>query len=160
MFSKLAKIEIGGTKGKTLSTSVAQIYFDFTQAVENVKAAGTGLLDVENKYFDEAFYEFRTRIKELDRRIGSVIVQGLDDSYTVTGRFRLLDTFDNLLTRPIIADALEKKHASLIIGISEDINEVQKIFFDLKDDPPVPNNLPPIAVKLFISFKKIIFLIS
>lgn len=33
-FSKLAKTEIGGTKGKTLTSSVNQIYADFCQAVE------------------------------------------------------------------------------------------------------------------------------
>lgn len=58
-FSKLSKIEVGGTKGKTLTTSVAQIHFDFTQAVDNVRSVGKGILDLENKKFDDAFYEFR-----------------------------------------------------------------------------------------------------
>ena len=83
-FSKLAKVEVGGTKGKTLSTSVAQIYFDFTQAIEMVKSVGKGILDLENKEFDDAFYDFRSRMKELDRRLASVIVQGFDDTTTVT----------------------------------------------------------------------------
>jgi len=43
MFSKLSKIEIGGTKGKTLTTSIAQIYLDFTQAVDSVKSLGKGI---------------------------------------------------------------------------------------------------------------------
>jgi len=49
--------------------------------------------------------------------VGSVILQGFDDSYTVGGRFRLLDSFDNLIFRPIVADALETKHAALIAGV-------------------------------------------
>jgi dynein heavy chain len=75
MFSKLAKIEVGGTKGKTLTTSVAQIYADFNQAVESIRQVGKGILDLENKLFEDAFYEFRTRMKELDKRLGSVILQ-------------------------------------------------------------------------------------
>jgi dynein heavy chain len=145
MFSKLAKIEVGGTKGKTLTTSVAQIYSDFNQAVEAIRLVGKGILDLENKQFEDAFYEFRTRMKELDRRLGSVILQGFEDASTVAGRFRLLDSFDNLITRPIVADALEKKHSSLIEAIRVDLLAVQNLFNDYKDAPLIASNLPPIA---------------
>ncbi|KAJ1439145.1 dynein heavy chain and region D6 of dynein motor-domain-containing protein [Ochromonadaceae sp. CCMP2298] len=145
MFAKLAKIEVGGTKGKTLTTSVAQIYADFNQAVESIRAVGKGILDLENKAFEDAFYEFRTRMKELDKRLGSVILQGFEDASTVQGRFRLLDSFDNLITRPIVADALEKKHAWLIESIRVDIVEVQRLCVEMKDSPLIASNLPPIA---------------
>ena len=49
-------------------------------------------------------------LRSAQRRLGSVITQGFDDCCTVTGRFRLLDSFDTLVRRPIIADDLEKKH--------------------------------------------------
>ena len=145
LYSKLAKIEVGGTKGKTLTTSVQQLHSDFTQAIDSVRSVGKGILNLENKEFEDAFYEFRTRMKELDRRLGSVIVQGFDDVTTVAGRFRLLDTFDNLITRPIVADELEKNHATLIAAILYDILEVQYIFNVYADTPIIANNLPPIA---------------
>jgi dynein heavy chain, axonemal len=145
MFTKLAKIEVGGTKGKTLTTSIAQIFSDFNHAIESVRAVGKGMLDLDNKSFEEAFYEFRNRIKEMDRRLGSIIVQGFEDASTVIGRFRLLDSFDTLLTRTIVADALEKKHASLIESIRLDLSTVQKIFDDYHDAPVIPHNLPPMS---------------
>jgi dynein heavy chain len=148
MFSKLAKIEIGGTKGKTLTTSIVQIYADFTHAIDAIKALGKGILDLENKKFEEAFYEFRNRIKELDRRLGSIIVQGFEDASTVSGRFRLLDSFDTLITRPMVGDALEKKNSVLIESIYIDLLEVQKIFDGNKEAPIIPHNLPPIAGSL------------
>jgi len=144
-FSKLQKIEVGGTKGKTLSTSVTQIYFDFIQAIEMVRSVGKGILDLDNKNFDDAFYDFRSRMKELDKRLGSVIIQGFEDTATVTGRFRLFDTFDNLITRQLVADALEKKHGPLIQSIRADVEEVSRIFNEKRDDPPLPLNLPPIS---------------
>eukprot|EP00981_Chlorochromonas_danica_P014353 scaffold7822_cov179-Ochromonas_danica.AAC.14 len=145
MFSKLAKIEVGGTKGKTLTTSVAQIYADFNQAIDAIRAVGKGILDLGNKKFEEAFYEFRNRIKELDRRLGSVIVQGFEDSSTIVGRFRLLDSFDILITRPIVGDALEKKHSALIESIQSNLVEVQKIFDEYHANPIIAHNLSPIA---------------
>lgn len=84
-------------------------------------------------------------MKELDRRLGSVITQGFDDASTVAGRFRLLDSFDSLILRPIIADELEKKHGVLISAVREDAEEVQKFFTDWRNNPPVASNLPPIA---------------
>eukprot|EP01038_Epipyxis_sp_PR26KG_P005405 gene5405-7492_t len=145
MFSKLSKIEIGGTKGKTLTTSVVQIYSDFNQSVDIIRSVGAGILDLSNKKFDDAFYEFRTRMKELDRRLGSVILQGFEDASTVIGRFRLLDSFDNLITRPIVSDALEKKHFALVEAIRIDLELVQNIFNEYRDKPLIASNLPPIA---------------
>lgn len=144
-FNKLSNFEIGGTKGKTLTATINQIYNEFISIVESIKVKRSLILDYENKDFNAAFYEFCNRIKELDRRLSSVIVQGFDDVITISGKFKLLDTFDNLTHRPIIADALEKKYSLLIELIQHDIKNVQAIFNSCCDDPPITNNLPPIA---------------
>ena len=145
MFNKLHNTEIGGTKGKTLSTSVSNIYADFSSAVDCIRNVQQGLLNLENKSFDEAFYEFRSRMKELDRRLGSVIAQALDDASTVIGKFRVLDTFENLVFRSIVADELEKKHASIIAAVRADMDEARKTYQTNLASPPVAHNLPPIA---------------
>ena len=108
---------------------MAQHHSDFLQAIDNIRSVGKGILNLENKEFDHAFCESRTRMKELDRRSGSVIVQGFDDAVTVSCRFRLLDSFDNLITRPIVADELEKL-AALIGSLYMDLMEVQQNFVD------------------------------
>ena len=45
-------------------------------------------------------------------RIFSLIA--FDDCSTVYGRFKLLDSFEGLLERPIIQDELEKKYVGLV----------------------------------------------
>lgn len=64
-FTKLAKIEIGGTKGKTLTASIKQIHEDFLKTVANFKDVPYDIMDVGAKNFDDDFYEFRCAIKEL-----------------------------------------------------------------------------------------------
>ena len=147
-FSKLAKIEIGGTKGKTLTNSVSQIYLDFDTAVEAFKNVPYDIMDVGVKQFDDDFYEFRCRIKELERRLGSVLTQGFDDCATIYGRFKLLDSFEGLLERPIIQDELEKKHVALVQAYGADLKRVQEQFLVARDAPPISWNLPPIAGSL------------
>lgn len=104
------------------------------------------------KSFDDDFYEFRSKIKELERRLASVITQGFDDYDTLYGRFKLLDSFEGLLTRPIIQDELEKKHIVLLEMYKLDLKTVQTIFLEGKvlvdkqdERAPIFHNMPPIA---------------
>jgi len=144
-FSKLAKIEVGGTKGKTLTASVQQIHFDFMSAVELFKAVPYDIMDVGAKQFDDDFYGFRCAIKELERRLGAVVSLAFDDSNTVYGRFKLFDSFDGLLERPIIQDELEKKYVSLVQSYGCDLKRVQELFLYYRDAPPIASNLPPVS---------------
>ena len=73
------------------------------------------------------------KIKELERRLASILTQGFDDSDTIYGRFKLLDSFEGLLTRPIIQDELEKKHITLIESYKQDVKAVQQIFLENKE---------------------------
>ena len=144
-FSKLAKIEVGGTKGKTLTASIKQIYEDFLHAVAKFKAVPYDIMDVGAKEFDDDFYEFRCSIKELERRLGAVVSLAFDDCATVYGRFKLLDSFEGLLERPIIQDELEKKYVSLVQSYGQDLKTVQELFLQYRDNCPIAWNLPPIA---------------
>ncbi|CAN0161161.1 unnamed protein product [Scytosiphon promiscuus] len=144
-FSKLAKIEVGGTKGNTLTASVKQIHMDFEVAVEKFKGVPYDILDVAAKQFDDDFYEFRCSIKELERRLGAVVSLAFDDCATVYGRFKLLDSFEGLLERPIIQDELEKKYVGLVQSYGADLKNVQELFLQSRDSPPISWNLPPIA---------------
>jgi dynein heavy chain len=51
-------------------------------------------MDIEKRSFDDDFYKFRQRIKELERRLASILTQGFDDSDTIIGKFKLLDAFE------------------------------------------------------------------
>ena len=67
------------------------------------------IMDIEMKQFADDFFKFRQRIKELERRLASILTQSFDDSDTLIGKFKLLESFEGLLTREIIQDELEKK---------------------------------------------------
>jgi len=113
-FSKLQKIDIGNTKGKTLTATVMQIFEEFTKTVDTFMLLDYDILNIEKRQFEDDFYGFRERIKELERRLASILTQGFDDSDTIIGKFKLLDSFEGLLNRPIIQDELEKKHITLL----------------------------------------------
>lgn len=144
-FLKLNKIEIGGTKGKSITSSVDHISSEFLTYVDAVRHISATILEFENKVFDEIYYKFCYQVKQLDRRLASILLQGFDDAATIHGKFRLLETFDNLIFRPIISDALEKKYAALIESIMIDFREVERIFVSHRENIPIPSNLPLIS---------------
>ena len=108
-FKRIQKIEIGNTKGKTLTLSVYAILEEFQESMDQFMLVKYDIMDIEQRAFDDDFYTFRQRIKELERRLASILTQGFDDSDTIAGKFKLLDAFEPLLSRPIIQDELEKK---------------------------------------------------
>ena len=124
-FNKLERVEVGGTKGKALSANVRQIHADFVEALEKLHQVEYDVMDVESKKFDDDFYEFRSVIKELERRLGSVIIQGFEDCVTVGTAFKLFDSFEGLLEREIIMADLEKKQMELVRFFGADLKEVR-----------------------------------
>ena len=151
-FMKLDKIEIGNTKGKTLSNSVRTILNEFVQARDQFTAITYDIMDIEKREFDDDFFKFRQRIKELERRLASVLSQSFDDSDTIIGKFKLLESFEGLLSRAIIQDELEKKQINLLELYKNDLKTVAQIFQDGKvliekndENGPISLNMPPIA---------------
>ena len=125
---KLDKIEIGNTKGKTMSATVKTILQEFIVARDEFTQVSYDIMDIEKREFDDDFFKFRQRIKELERRLASVLSQSFDDSDTIIGKFKLLESFEGLLTRAIIADELEKKQITLLELYKTDLKIVAQIF--------------------------------
>ena len=172
-FNKLDRVEVGGTKGKLLSSNVQQIYADFNQvsavkdigfflsftfpqefdsellallqAVTPFKTFSYDIASVEAKQFDEDFYNFRCVVQDLERRIGSLISQALDDSTTVMACFKVIESFDELLERDLIVAEMEDKHAYLLKSYALDLKMVQDIFIAGQIRPNLNLNCPPRA---------------
>ena len=82
------------------------------------------IMDIDKREFDDDFYKFRCEVKGLERRLASILTQGFDDCDTIIGKFKLLDSFEGLLNRPIIQDELEKKHINLLEIYKQDLKVV------------------------------------
>eukprot|EP00854_Cymbomonas_tetramitiformis_P002137 gene2137-2836_t len=142
-FNKLEKIEVGGTLGKTLTVTVREIFDEFITSFSKFQEITYDITDVENNQFDDDFYQFRTKIKELERQLGAVISQAFDDCTTIAATFKLMDAFEGLLDREIIQADLERKHIDLMRAYGREVITVQNIFTSCKDKPLTPKNSAP-----------------
>jgi len=155
-FQKLERIEIGGTKGKTLSLCVLAMHEEFNKAVDDFKGVDYDIMDVGTKEFDNDYFKFRSAVKGLDRRMGSLLGSAFDDLDTMQLRMKLFDNFEGLLERPIIQAELEKKHKLLLSQYQQDLTKVETTFLENRekvdqcfDDAPIYANLPPVAGAIY-----------
>ncbi|KAJ1566553.1 hypothetical protein HK405_009349, partial [Cladochytrium tenue] len=144
-FNRLEKIEIGGTKGKILSSQIAQIFTEFQAALAAFSKIKYDILDISLPDFKEDLGKFHTTITDLDRRIGTILCQGFDDCSSISGCFRLIDSFAGLLNRPTIQHDFEKKYYELLRAFSRELDDVAAIFAKFKDAPPIHYNMAPVT---------------
>jgi dynein heavy chain len=144
-FDKLGRVEVGGTKGAELTKTVQDIYADFVSYADFFRTVKYELMDVGVKRFDDDFYDFRFKVKALERRLAAVMNIAFDDCTTVYGRFKLFDTFESVVHRPILRDEMEKKYIALLKSFDEELKNVQNQFLTSKDKPVVPTNYPPVS---------------
>lgn len=78
---------------------------------------------------------FRSVIRELEQRLGQVVVAAFDDAANMTATFKLLDSFEGLLEREAIAAELERKHFQLLVSYGDELATVSDIFANGKDAP-------------------------
>lgn len=126
-----------------LTNGVKAIHTDFLAAVEKFQGVQYDVMDTDARQFDEDFYAFRVVIRELERRLAAIIIQAFDDCTTISMTFKLLDSFEGLLDREVIAADLEKKHADLLHSYASDLKDVSDIFHLYKDRPVVAKNSAP-----------------
>jgi dynein heavy chain len=81
-----------------------------------------------------------------------VLTQSFDDCDTIIGKFKMLDSFEGLLNRPIIQDELERKQITLLELFKTDLKITQQIFQEGKllvervdERSPISSNMPPVA---------------
>ncbi|KAJ3249578.1 hypothetical protein HDU78_000105 [Chytriomyces hyalinus] len=144
-FNRLEKIEIGGNKGKILSSQVAQIFLEFQSALSSFAKLKYDVLDISLSDFEVDLANFHVTMTDLDRRIGTILCQSFDDCSGLHSCFRLLESFAGLLNRPVIQQDFEKKYFSLLKTYSQDLDDANTIFLKFKDNPPIHYNMPPVT---------------
>lgn len=71
--------------------------------------------------------------------------QAFDDCTTLTSTFKLLDSFEGLLERQVIAEDMDKKQQQLMRSYQSDIREALEIFESSKSKPNTARNSAPFS---------------
>jgi len=144
-FSSLEKVVIGGNRGEQLSGQIVDIHKKFSAAVNTFLKCDDNLMDIGNNKFDDEFYQFRQLVKTYEKQISVILDSAFAEIPDLEGKFKLIQSFEGLINRPLIKDCYEQKQHVLAEECVRDFRACIEQFEAEKENPQVQPNLPPKA---------------
>eukprot|EP00057_Strongylocentrotus_purpuratus_P006394 XP_011660868.1 PREDICTED: dynein beta chain, flagellar outer arm [Strongylocentrotus purpuratus] len=141
--------EVGGAGTKSLDALVREIHLEFTTSMDHFGSEVKDILDItESQAFERAFFMFRSVVKDLERRLASVLRQSFCQCPSIGSQLRLLEVFEGVSGREMVQEYLKDKDRALINSFTNELIAVRTMFIAKSSEPPLHANLPPIVCKL------------
>lgn len=132
-FLKLEKVEIGGLKGRQLSSKITTIFADFNQHFSSFASKTYDVLDPDDSKFMQDFEIFQQRILELDIKLAGIFCQAFNDCHSLESAFKLINILGSVLDRPKIKQAFTDNYTNLLKMLDDELRSCEKIFaFQMK----------------------------
>ena len=127
-FLKLEKVEIGGIRGKALTTSINKVHEEFNDLYSVFAMRTYDSLDPQDNGFLKDYEKFKSNTFALDRKLGAILTRAFDDCIVTESIFKLLHIFGTLIQRKLIALELSDKMPLLITMLNAEMDEAKNIF--------------------------------
>ncbi|KAL3274198.1 hypothetical protein HHI36_015614 [Cryptolaemus montrouzieri] len=88
-FNKLEKIEIGGVKGRSLSSRLAEVYVEFQHSFSIFSGKSYDVLDPDDPAFLDDFETFKQNIFEMDMKLSAILCQAIEDCNNLDSIFKV-----------------------------------------------------------------------
>lgn len=127
-FLKLEKVEIGGLKGRQLSSKITSIYVEFNHYFTAFASKTYDVLDPDDPTFNKDFEIFQERILELDMKLAAILCQAFDDCHNLESVFKLISIVGSVLDRPKIKQEFTNKYSEILMMLDEEITTCENIY--------------------------------
>lgn len=88
-FFKLEKVEIGGLKGRLLSTKIAGVFNEFHEAFTVFGSITYDPLDLEDESFVRDYAVFMEKIGDMDHKLAAIFCQAIDDCFSLESIYKV-----------------------------------------------------------------------
>ncbi|EMP26627.1 Dynein heavy chain 11, axonemal [Chelonia mydas] len=127
-FQKLEKLEFGGVKGKTLSEQIYRMNEEFIESCKVFKEKTYDPSDYNNMEFEDHYVEFKAKILDFDRRLGSILCVGFLDCSGLESAFKLLAIFGYFLEKPVIMEIFSPNYNILLQMFDEELSNCRHLY--------------------------------
>lgn len=150
----MEKVEIGGLRGRQLSTRITAVYVEFNQYFTAFASKSYDVLDPDDDEFIKDFQNFQLRILELDMKLAAILCQAFDDCYNLESVFKvsthtlsvrcsrflinfffflsvdhkLINIVGSVLERPKIKEQFTKKYDEIVRLLDEELTMCEEIY--------------------------------
>ncbi|EAN79295.1 dynein heavy chain, putative [Trypanosoma brucei brucei TREU927] len=144
LFDKMENIKVGGTKSVLHTREAEEIKAEFDTAYFKFYGVEYNLLVPDETRFEADYCEIRDTIRELERRLGTILVTTVDDAKAISEVFKAVDTFDGFTDRTVVQMEWSKKQKVVLESFYQDLIEAQETFYQGDSSAAYPN-IPPLA---------------
>ncbi|KAJ6666585.1 hypothetical protein lerEdw1_020308 [Lerista edwardsae] len=127
-FEKLEKLTFGGVKGKSLNDQICQLNEEFMKSCTIFKDKTYDPLDFNNMEFEEDYVNFKHKILEFERRLGTIFCVGFLDCSGLESAFKLLAMLGYFLEKPVIADIFSPNYNILLQMFDEELDNCKHLY--------------------------------
>ncbi|XP_014225178.1 dynein beta chain, ciliary [Trichogramma pretiosum] len=142
-FSKLEKIELGGTQGRSLSTRIMGVFKEFQQLFTAFTSRSTDVLEPDDQSFIQDCRKFAASIVDLDSKMAAILCQAFDDCNNLESAFKLINIAGSVLDRPVIRDQFTKRYGRIVELLKAEMSVVENLFD--RGSLNLMTDLPPLA---------------
>ncbi|CAH0400414.1 unnamed protein product [Chilo suppressalis] len=157
---KLEKVEFCGLRGKTLSSECMKVLEDYTLKYQHLGNINYDPADPEDNSFLPDYEKHIKVLEDIDRRLASLLSQGLDECHNLQHFFKFFQIIGDLFHRPIIKNELKPKLMKLLDLMHANLDAVKEIYDEEvakltkgPEKPMVDPYLPPIAGLIWWIYK-------
>ncbi|XP_020637559.3 dynein axonemal heavy chain 11 isoform X1 [Pogona vitticeps] len=127
-FEKLEKLEFGGIKGKTLNDKISKLNEEFIESSTIFKEKTYDPLDYNNLEFEEDYIDFKHKVLEFERRLGSIFCVAFLDCSGLESAFKVLAILGFFLEKPTIADIFSPNYKILLQLFDDELNNCKHLY--------------------------------
>ncbi|XP_034049709.1 dynein heavy chain 9, axonemal [Thalassophryne amazonica] len=149
---KLEKLVTGGIRGRGLCQQIQMLHKAFQDTYRYSTEKPYNCLDLSSQEFEEAVREFNLKVDDIDLQLGAIFCQSFDEASRPEYAFKVVDMFDSLLQRPLVA-AIACSRCPLLVSMFEKELDCCKCIY-IKHIKPgktldsVTKNTPPVSGEL------------
>ncbi|GFO25145.1 dynein beta chain, ciliary-like, partial [Plakobranchus ocellatus] len=141
--------EVGGAGSASLDAMVKELHVKYTLAMKDFFSQVSNVLSIDGtQMFERAFFNFRTTVKALEKRLSGILRLAFEQCGIVQSQLRLLEVFEGVSGRELVQAHLKDVDKQLVYNFNAELQQCRGIFKERYFSPPSHHNMPPIVSKL------------
>lgn len=92
-----------------------------------------------------AMQQFHASVEEIEEMTKAFIELSFQKLRSAEGAFDLVENFNNIKSRESINQQIHERYKDILFAYTKELEEIDRIFQQNKDNPPVYKNFPPTA---------------
>ncbi|XP_055866060.1 uncharacterized protein LOC106055129 isoform X2 [Biomphalaria glabrata] len=141
--------EIGGAGSPSLDSMVRELHNKYSLAMKDFFSKVSNVLSIDGtQQFESAFFNFRTTVKDLEKKLAEILRVAFDQCPNVQAQLRLLEVFEGISGRELVQQYLKDIDKTVVLNFTAELEQVKVIFQENSISPPAHYNMPHTVSKL------------